>query len=313
MAPRFLMVGDVHLSDRPPTTRVEGYSDQVLTKLAEIRDLADEHDVAAVFYVGDIFHSKIPRNTSFRLVSALGEIWREQRPTYVVPGNHDYAAQNVETLRNHPLHQMSHLPNVTLFGFGDQRQVVSEGITFQGVREEEPPRAFLGDYDVAVAHSPIFPPGKGPKEWEHIDAYHLAQLFENQGPEVIWYGHIHTPHGHYEVGGTHFVNLGAIARGSLHEGKHDRIPEVGLLEIPYRMQPLTLYTALEASEVFRYAEVGEAAEEAASAQEFAESLSQVRLEVFSIEALVERLRTNTDVPRHVTQRAVDLVLEAAEK
>ena len=165
-----------------------------------------------------------------------------------------------------------------------------------------------------VAHSPIFPPNRGPKVWEHIDAYKLIQGL-TEPPGVIWYGHIHEPAGHFRVGDTDFVNLGAISRGSLHEESADRIPEVGLLEMPFGFRALPLQSARPASEVFRYQEVEKARAEAVSATEFAESLSSVKLSKFTVEGVIHELREGSfgDIPKPIVQRAIELVQHASEK
>lgn len=328
---KFIMVGDVHLSDRAPTTRRSDYTQQILLKLDYIRSLAFNFEVDGVVFVGDIFHSKIPKNTSFKLVSALADIWRVQCETYVLPGNHDYAAQNVDTLREHPLYQLSNLPNVHLFGYGDRRQIKAGDVWLHGVREEDSVDRFVPDkrFDepvIVVAHSALFPPGKAPEMWDAWEAWEVVAEWDRLGdrgwPLVVWYGHIHEPHGHYQVQSQRgeymeFVNLGAISRGSLHEENHDRVPEVGLLETdPFKVTPLKLLCAQPAKEVFRYAEVERERKEEVRAADFAQSLSQVSLEVFSVEGLIQRLREGVagpDVPRSVVERAVELVLEATDQ
>ena len=328
---RFLMVGDVHLSDRAPTTRRDSYTQDILFKLEEVSELADEHEVDGVVFCGDIFHSKVPRNTSHKLVSAVADIWSGQRSTFVLPGNHDYAGQHIGSLREHPLYVLGELDSVTLFGVPGQRSVEAAGVTLYGVREEEPLERFVPEQRleeplVVVAHSAIFPPGEAPEMWPAWEAQEIVAEWDSLGdrgwPAVVWYGHIHHPHGHYRVEAQtgqymEFVNLGSISRGSLHETDFDRIPEVGLLEVTESVSvtPIPLRSARPASEVFRVAEVELEQRSEASAVEFAAALDEVSLDVFSVEGLVDRLRSGQageDVPQQVVDRAVELVLEAAE-
>lgn len=336
---RFLMVGDVHLSDQPPSTRHDGYATEILEKLVEVGEIAEKHSCRAIVFVGDVFHSKIPRNTSHQLVRSLMDIWREYPcPILVVPGNHDYQARNVSTLHRHPLGVVSSMPEVHLIGTPHSRQLTVGDTVFYGVREEEDIDAFypghLEPYFekypekhlVVVAHSAIFPPGYGPPHWEHFDAGDIAKMWfdrENPIPEAfIYYGHIHEPHGHY-VARTgreelDFVNYGAISRGSLHEKDHDRIPEVGLIQTiasgGATVEPIQLLSARPAQDVFRYEEVHDAEVERVTAADFAEELEEVSLGVFSIEGLIDRLRrgmAGEDVPPEVVETCVELILEAS--
>ena len=122
MTCRLLFVGDVHVSDKAPSTRTDSYREDILKKLIEIGRLAAV--VHAVVFVGDLFHSKQPRNTSHQTVQAVCRILQSYDcPVYIVPGNHDYAAKNHGSLSRHPLGTVALMPNVTLFGTKEQRNI----------------------------------------------------------------------------------------------------------------------------------------------------------------------------------------------
>jgi DNA repair exonuclease SbcCD nuclease subunit len=317
---KLLMVGDVHVSDRPPSTRTASYREDILRKLIEIGELAKQAD--AVVFAGDIFHSKKPRNTSHQTVRAVAQILQSYpRPVYIVPGNHDYAGRHPESLKGHPLGTVSLMPNVTLFGLDRHRTEMLYHNDFEvrlwGVREEEGLEAFEvgGDEQtVIVAHSAIFPPGQAPAVWEAWDARAVREHIESQ-VTVVWYGHIHEPHGAYDVDGLEFVNFGAISRGSLHEeGARDRVPAVGLLTMraesySYSIEEIPLQSARPAADVFRIAEVEEEAVRASETNAFVEALSSAEVEVFSVETAIQALSEHPGVEQVVRERAIELVHE----
>lgn len=315
---KLLMVGDVHVSDRPPSTRKEGYREDILRKLIEIGELASQAD--AVVFTGDIFHSKKPKNTSHQTVRAVASILDSYPvPVFILPGNHDYQGRNHESLKGHPLGTVSLMPNITLFGTNQRRSVDVLSLNYQvrlwGVREEEGLEWFEPGGDeqtVIVAHSAIFPPGQAPAVWQAWDARAVREHVPDC-VEVVWYGHIHEPHGSYDVDGVEFVNFGAISRGSLHEeGALDRRPAVGLLTIgeTYRfIDGIALQSAKPADEVFRITEVMEEREDDAERNAFVEALSAAEIEVFSVESAIESLSQHPGVEQAVRERAVDLVRE----
>ncbi len=326
-----LMVGDVHVSDRPPSTRTTDYRDDILKKLIEIGQIAKREDADAVVFVGDIFHSKKPEKTSHQTVQAVARILGSYAaPVYILPGNHDYAGRHHENLNRHPLGTVALMPNITLFGTDARRSVLvaPRGITdatyhdvrLIGVREEDELSAFtFGDDEgidgptVIVAHSAIFPSGDAPTIWDAWDATEVREQFEDD-PAHVWYGHIHEPHGTYDVGGVPFTNLGAISRGSLHEdAARTRTPKVGMLSVwsdgDTDVTEIPLESARDAELVFRIEEVTSERSEASEINAFAEALSAVDIEVFSVESAVQKLSEHPDAPQPVKARAIELVEE----
>ena len=339
MSTSLLMVGDVHVSDRPPTTRTDSYREDILLKLFEVGEVAQRERVNGVVFVGDIFHSKKPANTSHQTVRAVCQILQSYpSPVYIVPGNHDYSGANVDTLSKHPLGTVSLMPNVTLFGTKEHRSVMvgSSPITrLWGVREEEGLEAFevedktmtpwiehsLSMPTIVVAHSAIFPPGRGPTAWEAFDAREIAGQYALTGaPTLTWYGHIHEPHGTYPVvGGSmgeyEFANFGAISRGSIHEGgAMDRKVAIGHVVIEeggnYEITELYLDSMRPAEEVFRVMEIrsDEAGEREVNA--YVDALSAAEVEGFSVEKAISELSQHPGAPQSVRDRAVELVKEA---
>ncbi len=85
-----LLVNDIHLSDRPPSSCTDGYLDDLFALLGETVIRADDTGAAAVVWAGDVFHHKTPGRTSHATVMRAIELAAAYPcPLYVVPGNHD--------------------------------------------------------------------------------------------------------------------------------------------------------------------------------------------------------------------------------
>ena len=323
---KLLMVGDVHVSDRAPSTRTESYTEDILMKLHEVAEIAKREDVDAVVFVGDIFHSKIPKRTSHTLVKRVMQVFIKMPQVLIVPGNHDYDKANPENIHKAPLGVVAMLPNVTLIGLPNKVSAKVAGVQIAGFREEME----LYQFPVApivVAHAAIFPAPLVPEAWEAWSAQEVADSYLSlQGghPRVVWYGHIHEPHGVYSVGSygeyekhkyeITFANLGAISRGSMYDSQHDRTPQVGLLTWGtehFEIEAIDLVSARPAEEVFRITEEGERRQDEADKAGFIDALRVAEVEVMSVEGLIAGLRERSDVDGPVRERAVELIEEVS--
>ncbi len=300
-------------------------------KLNEIADIAKRESVDAVVFVGDIFHSKIPKKTSHALVKRVMQVLIKMERVLICPGNHDYDKANPMNIHKGPLGVISMMQNVELIGLPDKRSAKVAGVQIAGFREEEE----LYQFPVApivVAHAAIFPTGQAPEVWEAFDAQEVAESYATlQGghPKLIWYGHIHEPHGVYQVKVDNrandqgqyeitFANLGAISRGSMFEPSHDRVPQVGLLtwnrsaaEHGIKIEAIDLVSARPAEEVFRITEVSERRQDEADKAGFIDALLVAEVEVMSVEGLIAGLRDRSDVDEPVRERAVELIEEVS--
>ncbi len=327
MTIKLLMVGDVHVSDRAPSTRTEDYTEDILRKLHEVAEIASRRAVDAVVFVGDIFHSKVPKRTSHALVKRVAQAFIKMDQVLIVPGNHDYDKANPLNIHRGPLGVISMMPNVTLIGMPDSVSATIKGVKIAGFREEQELYQFPVA-EIVVAHAAIFPEGSKPEVWEAWDAQEVSDSYATlQGghPRIVWYGHIHEPHGVYQVT-THerhhdteyeitFANLGAISRGSMFEPDHERTPQVGLLtygihepgQMTFEIEAIDLVSARSASEVFRITEVNEKRQDEADTSAFIDALQVAELEVWSVEKMVSELRERSDVDEPVRERAVELI------
>lgn len=255
---KIVCVGDLHISDRPPVSCTESYSDDIFEMMRWVLDYAAEIEADAVVQVGDWFHHKAPGRNSHELVlKSIDLVKYAKVPLWCVIGNHDVQHDRIEDVRvRQPLGVLFEAglqelrgwhPNLPLFGVPWQADWTAPGAAARalaGWRGEDsegfPPGIFAANGGWAtdgtktwednaakalvVTHAPIYPPGKAEEQ--------LFELVPTAGPDglsaamgnvgFLYYGHIHEDHGVFEVDGVTYANMGALSRGSLHEYNLER-------------------------------------------------------------------------------------------
>lgn len=85
----FLILGDIHLADRAPSSCFDTYTDDLFDMIYWLADYAKEHN-AVMIQAGDLFHIKQPSRNSHNLVQRTIEALNEfPRSVLITPGNHD--------------------------------------------------------------------------------------------------------------------------------------------------------------------------------------------------------------------------------
>lgn len=310
-----LLVGDVHLSDRPPSSCTDSYTDDMFDLLYEVAAIASKHNVDYVLQGGDFFHIRTPSRTSHALVMRAIDWARSVScPVHVVIGNHDLS--NGDRLES--IHETQPLgivfaseaikelnaftiPDLNVYGIPWQQDWEEEGTierVFSPVK---------GKGALVVTHAPLYPPGKE-LPYEHILASEVADAMGNTGQ--VFYSHVHDYHGIFEVNGVTFCNQGALSRGSLHESDLTRKIRVTLwdsetgeftpLDVPHK----------PGTEVFRVAEHQELKDSELRLDEFLDRVGSVSLEITSIEAVIQYIEAMDNVEDDVRKLAKVLLQEA---
>ena len=304
---RVLLLGDIHLSDRPPSSCTDSYNDDIFAILEHTTDLAKDFDLVA--WAGDVFHHKQPGRTSHRTVQRVIEVAKAYPRLVLVAGNHDMLNDRYESIETtQPLGVLQKAGIELLSGWMDDFPVY--GVPWQQEWSQEAVEGALqgfrdraGGGGLVVTHAPLYPPGD-----ELIYEYYpTAEWAKAQGSGFCYYGHVHEWHGTYEVGGVTFCNQGAITRGSLHESDLTRKIAVTVwdgsgferVEVPHK----------PADEVFRLMEVGEVKDSQAKLDEFLASIGETKVAVTSIEAVMEAIRAK-GLDQDVVDLAEELLQEA---
>lgn len=221
---KILTVGDVHLSDKTPISRLDDYTETVFRKLSQIAQIASERSVDLVLFTGDIFDKKAPTQNSHALVSRALTVFNSfPCDCYSIIGNHDVAYSKLELLYQQPL--------AVLFASGALKrldEIEFENVVVTGIHYDQPIKfKETSKRRVAVLHVNSTPKGGnlfGEKLWGYNElATHPVDVF------VL--GHYHIDQGIQEHYGKHFVNLGSLTRGALNEDNISRSPKIGYIEI----------------------------------------------------------------------------------
>ena len=96
---KFYFVGDLHLNDTNPRSRIDDYSEAILNKLQDIFNKAEANNIDSIFFLGDIFHK--PSGLSTRYLNKVIETFQKSPcPCYTIIGNHDIPFNRVEDVGN---------------------------------------------------------------------------------------------------------------------------------------------------------------------------------------------------------------------
>lgn len=303
---KVLLIGDIHLADRPPSSCTESYTEDLFGLLEQVSEVAKAEKVGAIVPLGDIFHIKMPSRNSHKLVREFIE-WAQAAPCRVigVTGNHDLSQDRLDSLwEGQPLGVVFKSGAVEFHrgwvpDLGCPLYVVhwlqdwdaEESVADQAVAEA------LKDWDtrydgsvpaLLVTHAPFYPPGREPP-YEKYSTEKFAAAMGNHGSVAS--GHIHEPHGEYVVDGVRFCNNGALSRGSLTEYNVSRSvgvtiwdSETGRFEfIPLKAKP--------ADQVFRIAEVTEKKTAQMKLDEFLASVGQTSIAITTTDAVLNHVRS----------------------
>jgi DNA repair exonuclease SbcCD nuclease subunit len=293
-----LLVNDIHLSDRPPSSCTDSYLDDLFGLLDETATLALDRRIAAVVWAGDVFHHKTPGRTSHGTVMRAIETAESYPcPLYIVPGNHDLTHDRLSSLdETQPLGVLLRSGHAHLLAGWDALDI---NLPLYGVpwlqhwnddTVSDALRAYRrhGDaHSLVVTHAPLYPPGHELK-YEFYPAGEFAAAMGHTGS--VHYGHVHEPHGIYHAEGVTFSNPGALSRGSLHEHNLTRDVQIAIWNTgtaQFTHHPLP---AKPAAEVFRLQEITEVRTAQHVLDEFLTSVGQTRIEITSIEAITHHIR-----------------------
>lgn len=317
---RAVLVGDVHLADRPPSLRSKDYADQILDKLEWVVDLARREKVDAIIQLGDLFHVKTPGRTSHRLVQRAHDVLTATGiPVVIVAGNHDVVNDRMASLAGQPLGALGRMEGVTLLDgphptlpiyalpyLDDWQRLPHELEKYQLWADEQ----WLKDeWPLLITHAPIFPPGEDPP-YEYVSAEDWSDLMQKG---TCAYGHIHDPHGVYVPDSNTpvvFSNLGALSRGSLAEATLARKPAVGLYDstikvLQDQIVPIEV-PHLPVEDVFDMVSHRMNKRETRKMTDFLTGLEEQKFTATSSEDLVEHLK-ELDLPADVQSAAVELL------
>ena len=98
------ILGDLHLTSRGPSRRLDNFFETQMGKLEEAFDIFKENGCTLIFQPGDLFDSHTVSNqVKARMILFLRRQMKGEFPVYCVSGQHDISGHSLHTLKNSPL------------------------------------------------------------------------------------------------------------------------------------------------------------------------------------------------------------------
>lgn len=319
---RLLVVGDIHLSDQHPGSRSETYGEDIFAKCAAVFALVEQHDATHVLLLGDVFDSKVASKISHRLVQRLSKMLLSLKvPVYILVGNHDVSLGTLETIERQPIGTLGLLSGVELLTW-DKVQLAPDVALYPvpGVPlGADWKKHFVTGGDetrrIVVAHQLIAPDVNSFHAEARHNFYDANEVARTTDANMVLWGDLHSNCGTYKLNNRDgdpvvMSNRGSLCRLSIGDVKHK--PEVilftfsgtkersvGAKVIPVPFRP--------AEEVFLIEEKAAEKEHQKDIDETIRQMKTTRIHKFSIDSVIEDMKSNTTIPETVKSTAVDLV------
>lgn len=209
-------IGDVHLNQFTPSSRVDDYPKTCVEKLRSLLNLCKLRRVQAVVMTGDVFHQS---NQSVPFLLSLSQVFQEFQSAgvrlYSIIGNHDIKNELIENIERSPLglfyttNQI--IPLGTLLITKDGAPVVQiRGAHFG--EPLEPKQVSANIKSILVAHV-FYNQGLPQDNLEEKDAARL-------GHDAYVLGHDHVPYDQHTINSPVkqvVIRPGSFMRASSHE------------------------------------------------------------------------------------------------
>lgn len=228
MLEKFMVIGDLHIRETNPVSRLDNYEEAIQKKLQFLIMKAQEEKHKAVILLGDIFDTpKVGYECLLRTANTLSMF---SGKLYIVNGNHDIYNYSMETVTRTAIYMLSRIcHNVVVchtgtenliedkldahfYGFSEHVDKVVDGV----VVGYEPSVVDLSKKNVAFGHVMLL----------SKDAPYKRKTLIEDLPELPWdyyfAGHNHTGWGEFKFRNTVYVNYGAICRKSASEEERSR-------------------------------------------------------------------------------------------
>ena len=99
-----ITANDIHISDNGPRSRKDKFKSTVLDKIDQMGMACRKLNADAAIIAGDLYNLKEPVKNSHNLNRELINVFNNfSCPIYMIEGNHDLSANQIESLSDQPL------------------------------------------------------------------------------------------------------------------------------------------------------------------------------------------------------------------
>lgn len=100
---KVMVVSDVHLSPRTPSSRKDDYSESILNKVKGLSKLGKDLGVSDIIFLGDLFNTKHMTLPYFIKCFQVFKDLQEDFKLHLIVGNHDIYYNNDATMEDSPI------------------------------------------------------------------------------------------------------------------------------------------------------------------------------------------------------------------
>ncbi|WP_018247567.1 metallophosphoesterase [Orenia marismortui] len=317
---KLLVLTDTHIRGTTPSRRLDDFKETLLNKLREVKEIAIEEDVDYILHGGDLFDRP---DTAPSVVNDFIKVLRTYpKPIYIVAGNHDLYGHNPETLSRTMLGILitsgivNLVPEEPIFLKDDNGLVLQlSGRNFDYSIDEKNTTAYTvkkddkANYALHLIHGmllekPFFESG-----------YTLIEDVDTEA-DITVAGHYHIGFGVKKFKGKYFLNPGSLVRSSADLKEIKRTPQVAIVELKdeVKISLRKLKSAKPGKEILdRSAIEGQKFREKKLSEFIREIKANDSFEVFSINAILDKIATNKGINQEVTKEALDRLAVVQEE
>ena len=318
----FITANDIHISDTGPRSRIDDFKETMLDKINQMRVACQKLSADAALIAGDLYNLKNPTRNSHHLNQNLIKIFKGfPCPIYMIPGNHDLTANNLESLEKQPLGVL--FEDGTLINLKEET-LEKEGmkISLVGVPYTEhldltklsfPDKK---DFAAQICLMHIYASKKpGMLYKERLYGYdELAVL----SPDVFVIGHYHADQGVEKLKDKYFLNIGSMSRGTLSEDSIDHHPKIGFIRVTKEEDQLSMVVdsiklrIKPAEEIFDLQKREEERQESKEIENFVETLlSESTSDTLDLSQDIKGIVSEMKIAREVQNKVMHFIQEAA--
>lgn len=316
-----IAVGDPHVSGQNPISRVDEYPETILKKIDEIGELAEEIEADATLYLGDMFHTPDPSNTTKGELGAI--LQKRTGRKYTLAGNHDLYGGNFNSYKRTGLGLLEKLKTISIlrdekplfFKKGNLKLQITSQNFHHYIDKRDPALDYVRKKAEGMTHSIHLAHGYLTDRKLLFSHTMVSDIWDDTEADLTLSGHFHTPF-RVEHNGKIFANPGALGRMSASRADR-RMPKVFIIRIKQdgtmTVEDYFLKTAKPYEEIIDGSHLEEDNDFAFKMSAFVEeltALSQDTDKVLDIYEIIQRVSEDEKIEPAVKEEVLRTVSEA---